>query len=101
MKPMIADAINAYANAATQAGNGLSPRQGDGGVFAELVADAARSAVATGHKAEAMTAAAVEGKAELAEVAAAVSSAELTLQSVVAIRDRMIQAYQEIIRMPI
>lgn len=101
MTPVIADAINAYTNAATQTGNGLSPREGDGSAFADLVADAARSAVATGHNAESMTAAAVEGKAELTEVVAAVSSAELTLQSVVAIRDRMIQAYQEIIRMPI
>ena len=31
----------------------------------------------------------------------AVTNAEITLQTVVSIRDRVIQAYQEILRMPI
>ena len=48
MKPMIADAINAYTNAATQVGSGMSAREGNGSAFAELVADAARSAVGQG-----------------------------------------------------
>ena len=101
MKPLIADALQAYVKAAMPVENGLAPRQTDSAAFSDLVADAARSALETGHKAERMTAAAVDGKAELAEVVAAVSNAELTLQSVVAIRDRIIQAYQEILRMPI
>jgi flagellar hook-basal body complex protein FliE len=40
-------------------------------------------------------------EAELTDVVTAVSNAELTLQTVVTIRDRVIQAYQDIIRMPI
>ena len=40
-------------------------------------------------------------QAELADVITAVSNAEVTLQTVVAIRDRVIQAYQDIMRMPI
>jgi flagellar hook-basal body complex protein FliE len=35
------------------------------------------------------------------DVASAINNAELTLQSVVTIRDRVIQAYQEVSRMPI
>jgi flagellar hook-basal body complex protein FliE len=43
----------------------------------------------------------VTGEADLTDVVAAVNSAEATLQLVTTLRDRMIQAYQEIIRMPI
>jgi flagellar hook-basal body complex protein FliE len=45
--------------------------------------------------------AAVSGHTSLQEVVEAVNAAELTLQTVVAVRDRMIAAYQEILRMPI
>ena len=44
---------------------------------------------------------AVTGEAELTEVVQAVTAAEVTLETVVAVRDRMISAYQEIMRMPI
>ncbi|NBX04163.1 MAG: flagellar hook-basal body complex protein FliE, partial [Alphaproteobacteria bacterium] len=41
------------------------------------------------------------GKVDLTDLVTAVSSAELTLNTVVAVRDKVINAYQEIIRMPI
>jgi flagellar hook-basal body complex protein FliE len=44
---------------------------------------------------------AIAGKADLTEVVTAVTNAEITLKTVLAIRDRVIQAYQEIARMPI
>jgi flagellar hook-basal body complex protein FliE len=44
---------------------------------------------------------AITGKADLNDVIVAVNDAEMTLQTVVGLRDRMIQAYQEILRMPI
>ena len=50
---------------------------------------------------EKLSAQSVAGKAELTDVVTAVTSAELTLQTVVAVRDRVISAYQEIMRMPI
>jgi len=50
---------------------------------------------------EAASARAVSGEASLIEVVSAVSASELTLQTVVAIRDRMVGAYQEIMRMPV
>ncbi|MND08593.1 flagellar hook-basal body protein FliE [compost metagenome] len=52
-------------------------------------------------KAEALTEKAVVGQAELMDVVTAVSNAEMTLQTVVAVRDRVLNAYQEIMRMPI
>jgi flagellar hook-basal body complex protein FliE len=40
-------------------------------------------------------------KSDLLDVASAINNAEMTLQSVVSIRDKVISAYQEVIRMPI
>ena len=43
----------------------------------------------------------VSGKAELIDVVTAISSAEASLETVMAVRDQVISAYQEIMRMPI
>ena len=48
-----------------------------------------------------MTAASATGDAELIDVATAVSAAEITLETMVAVRDEVVRAYQEILRMPI
>ena len=44
---------------------------------------------------------AVDDDAELVDIVTAVTNAEITLDTVVTLRDRVIQAYQEIIRMPV
>ncbi len=69
--------------------------------FGALVQDAVKSAVDTTRQGEAMAAAGVNGEAAIVDVVTAVSAAEVTVQSVVAVRDRVISAYQEIMRMPI
>ena len=46
-------------------------------------------------------ASAVQGQGSLIDVVTAVSSAEASLETVIAVRDQVIQAYQEIMRMPI
>jgi flagellar hook-basal body complex protein FliE len=99
----IAKAAAAYArNAQSAGGHGLAPRTTDPGKnFAELVSESLNAAVDTGRQAEAISARAVAGKAELTDVVTAVSNAEVTLQTVVAIRDKVVAAYQEIARMPI
>jgi len=51
--------------------------------------------------AEATSIEAVAGNADLVDVVTAVSNAEMVLESVTAVRDRVISAYQEIMRMPI
>ena len=51
--------------------------------------------------AEKTSIAAVAGNADLVDVVTAVSNAEMVLESVTAVRDRVISAYQEIMRMPI
>jgi flagellar hook-basal body complex protein FliE len=50
---------------------------------------------------EAQSIQAVTGKADLQQVVEAVTAAEMSLQKVTAVRDRVIAAYQEIMRMPI
>ena len=95
-------AIKAFNQAAQLGGAGLEPRDSKGpGSFAEMVNDLAGDLVETGKKSEAMSAKAAMGEAELLDVVTAVSNAELTLQAVVAVRDRVINAYQDILRMPI
>jgi flagellar hook-basal body complex protein FliE len=43
----------------------------------------------------------VAGGGDLTSVVTAVSEAELTLQTVIAVRDRVIEAYKDIMRMPV
>ena len=74
----------------------------DGGVsFASFLKDKAAQSVDTLRSGEEMAAKAVTGEADITDVVQAVTNAELTLQTVVAVRDRMVSAYQEIMRMPI
>ena len=68
--------------------------------FSQMVKTFAESAVDIGKKSEAQSAAAA-GKADLNSVVVAVTEAELTLNTVVAVRDKVLEAYREILRMPI
>ena len=69
--------------------------------FASFIKEASKNSVETLKDGELMSIKGVTGEADLTDVVAAVNSAEATLQLVTTLRDRMIQAYQEIIRMPI
>jgi flagellar hook-basal body complex protein FliE len=93
-------AAAAYAQAAKTAGPGIAARD-EGGGFADLLKQAANGAVGALKEGEAASLKAVTGKADIAEVVTAVTNAEVALQTVTAVRDRVIQAYQDILRMPI
>ena len=69
--------------------------------FGGALQRALEGAVNTGHQAEAKALQAISGTGSLTEVVTALSQAELTLQTATAVRDRVIRAYQDIIRMPI
>ncbi len=69
--------------------------------FADLVKDAVSRSTDVLRESEAVSVRALTKDAGLTEIVTAVSNAEFTLQTVVAVRDRMIQAYQEIMKMPI
>ena len=100
----ISDAAAAYSNAAGKAaGQGMEARDSasPGGSFGGMVRDLIADASAAGIKSEQVTADAMMGQADLTDVVMAVNNAELTLQTVIAIRDKVVEAYQEVIRMPI
>jgi len=101
MNVAFANAAAAYASAAKKAvAPGLSaPGQGEG--FGDLVKQAAQGTVDSLKQGEAATMQAIAGKADIGQVVTAVSNAEVTLQTAVAVRDKVIQAYMDIIRMPI
>lgn len=71
------------------------------GSFPDLVTDAVKSAVNTVREGERMSAAGLQGKASVQEVVQATMSAELTVQAVVSVRDKLVNAYLDIMRMPI
>ena len=54
-----------------------------------------------GHAADAKSASAMMGKGDMTDVVMAVSKAEMALQTSVAVRDRVISAYQDIMRMAV
>jgi flagellar hook-basal body complex protein FliE len=74
---------------------------GGGQDFSAMLNRALEGVVSTGKQADAQAAQAISGHGDLASVVTAVSRAQLALQTTVAVRDRMIQAYQDIIKMPI
>jgi len=96
-------AISAYNQALKGATNenATAMETPGGGGFADLVKDAVQQAVNTGNSGEQVTAKAVQSSADLNQVVTAVAEADLTLQTVVAVRDRVIEAYKDIVRMPI
>ena len=72
-----------------------------GGDFAELVKGALEKSEDNGHAGERQTIDAVKNRADLNQVVTAVAEAELTLQTVMVMRDKVMEAYKEILRMPI
>ena len=74
---------------------------GSEGSFADALEAAARNIFQTLETSESQSVSAMSGEAEIQEVVEAIVSAEMALQSAVVIRDRMVEAYQEILRMPV
>ncbi|HRJ70053.1 MAG TPA: flagellar hook-basal body complex protein FliE [Beijerinckiaceae bacterium] len=70
--------------------------------FADLLAQAVGGAADSGRKADAVRASVAGGqKPDYLEVVTAVAESEAALETLVAVRDRVVQAYEEIMRMPI
>ena len=97
----VMDAVNAYANAGRMAEvGGAGAPAGAGASFGDLLKNATNGVVDTIAQGEAASLQAASGKADLTQVTEAVSNAEVAVQTVVALRDRVVQAYQDIMRMP-
>lgn len=95
---------NVAASYAAMQKSGASPgmeARGASGGFADLVREAAESSVKSLQQGEAASVLGLAGKVDLSQVVTAVSNAEVTLQAAVAVRDKVVQSYLEILRMPI
>jgi flagellar hook-basal body complex protein FliE len=91
----------AYNNAANITQGNVNPAGKSGVDFGEMVVDAIGDTSNQLHKAEEIGKSALVDGASLEELAGAVNNAEITLKTVVAVRDKIISAYQDIIKMPI
>ncbi|MEQ8735046.1 MAG: flagellar hook-basal body complex protein FliE [Rhodospirillaceae bacterium] len=97
-------AVSAYKEAAASvsgAGGGVTPPGKSDGSFVNMVKDSLDSAMEINKHAEQVTMARIAGEASTMDVVTAVASAQHTLETVVAVRDKVLQAYQEVLRMPI
>ena len=99
-------AVRAYGDAAKMvreagAGGVAAPAAPSENSFVNMVSDSLQSAMETGRNAEELSLKRITGEADLKDVVTAVANAEHTLETVVAVRDKVLSAYQEILRMPI
>ena len=72
-----------------------------GNNFADLLAQQVQGVVDAGRASDAMAIDMVNGKANVVDMVTALSETEMAIESMVTIRDRVISAYEEIMRMPI
>ena len=79
----------------------IAEAPGTGPDFAQLVKGAMNDISATGRHAEQQMVAHANGRAEMVDVVTAIASTQSSLETAMAVRDQVIAAYQEIMRMPI
>jgi flagellar hook-basal body complex protein FliE len=97
-------AVQAQGSALNQAAGAAATGEthGAGGAgFGDILKNALNDAVQSSRNAEAQMTAQVQGKADLVDVVTAISSAEASLQTVLAVRDQVIAAYQQVMQMQI
>ena len=96
-----ANAALAYAKAPQSIGAGLKTGDTQSSPFANLLKGAVQQAVSVQRQSEAISVAAIADNADMSKVVTAVAEAEATLQAVTVIRDKIIEGYREILRMPV
>jgi flagellar hook-basal body complex protein FliE len=89
------------AAAAYRAAMGGAEALAQGAGFGEALTRAAQRAIDVGQGADAASTRALTGEGSVTDVVLAVSRAEIALQTATAVRDRVISAYQDVMRMPI
>lgn len=104
----IGAATTAYANMAKLLNNqGSKPAVnqiadlGGGNDFAKLLGQAVQGVVDSGKVSDTKAMDMVNGRGDMVDVVTAISQTELAMDTMVAVRDRVISAYEEIMRMPI
>jgi flagellar hook-basal body complex protein FliE len=96
-----AAAAAAYQSVANMGTTTAAPAAAPGASFSDFLSGAVKDSInAIGQGEQAATAQAT-GKANIVDVVNSVNAAELTLDTVVAVRDKVVAAYQSIMNMPI
>ncbi|MEO6840732.1 MAG: flagellar hook-basal body complex protein FliE [Bradyrhizobium sp.] len=96
-------AANAYASLARmmETGGGAKPSDAGGQSFGALLKDAVGSVLETGRKSDAQTIAMASGKANVMDVVTAVAETDVAVSTLVSVRDKVISAYEDIMKMAI
>lgn len=102
-------AASAYANvarltsnpAASLLGKGLDGGSSPDASFTSALKEAMGAVSEMGRKSDLQTRDAAAGKANMVDVVTAVSETEVAIDAVVAVRDKVIAAYEDIMKMPI
>ncbi|PTM52269.1 flagellar hook-basal body complex protein FliE [Phreatobacter oligotrophus] len=96
-------AANAYATAARLFAPNTSATRptGQGGSFGDLLRGAVQNLDQTARQTDQRTAAMAAGRADLIDVVTAVAETEVAVEALVSVRDKVVQAYEEIMRMQI
>ncbi|HWL30671.1 MAG TPA: flagellar hook-basal body complex protein FliE [Xanthobacteraceae bacterium] len=89
----------AKGGAAAGAANGMGAAGGPS--FGALLKDAIGSVEQSSRTSDAQSVAMAAGKANIVDVVTAVSETEAAIDTLVAVRDKVIAAYEEIMKMPI
>ncbi|KQO66135.1 flagellar hook-basal body protein FliE [Methylobacterium sp. Leaf465] len=97
-----AGAYAAIQNIGAKGSPKIAPATGaSGSNFTSLLTSSLDSVGEAGRKADSQALAVAGGKANVVDVVTAVAESETALQTLVAVRDRVISAYEEIMRMQI
>lgn len=78
-----------------------SSSQNGGADFSALIGKALEATADAGRRSDAQTASVAAGRADVVDVVTAVAESEAAIETLVAVRDRVIAAYEEIMRMPV
>jgi flagellar hook-basal body complex protein FliE len=99
---MSVDTITVTPSSSADAYDGIANGEASGSDgFGSALTNALQGVVDAGHDADAQSMQAIAGGGNLTDVVTSVSKAELALQTTLAIRDRAVQAYQDVTRMAI
>jgi flagellar hook-basal body complex protein FliE len=91
--------LQRLANPAANLGRTVGETSGPS--FGDLLKNAVGSVLEAGRRSDVQTQQMAAGRANVVDVVTAVAETEVTVETMVAVRDRMINAYEEIMRMPI
>ena len=99
MNPLMATRAYSAVQGGGMPAGGAAPTTAPG--FGEMLQNVMGDMTKSTKAAETQMTGSIQGQGNMIDVVTSVSSAEASLETVIAVRDQVIQAYQEIMRMPI